>query len=248
MPPTAEFVGLPLEAMEHGLAKPIARIQLDPDQLSKRLGIRFVRSQDHLDDLDAALISTQSGRQFALIHHEHQPLPGTDIIVNERSKDPTADLIECLDVLSISPDELSWIHPDIDRDKLGVSHSLKNLWASVFVAVRAMWYLASRGQYLERRRAILIIENEYLRRAVFTVLRDLGHNVSEASDWNQAQRMLLQGRRGVDRIVADNPPPKGFRLPAKASGRTQITVVPESTILHGTSVSGYIPTDFKHSR
>src|SRR2546430_13226602 len=115
MPSQTDFTQLPLDAMQHGLAKPIARVQLSPFQISQKLGIHFVSTQDDLDELDAALIRTQSGRQLAFVRHKDQPLPGTDIVTNERSEDVTADLIEGMQTLSISRNDLSWTHPDINR-------------------------------------------------------------------------------------------------------------------------------------
>jgi hypothetical protein len=244
---SAEFARLRLENMQHGLAKPIARVRSDPPELSRRFGLKFENAQDDLDTLEAALICTPTGRQFALVHHDNQPLPGTDILVDERSSDITADLSEFLNILSVHPRELSWTHPDIDANKLTVSHSLKDVVSNTVASIRAVWYYAVTRRDLEQSRAILLIENDDLRRGLAALLHDLGHNVSEGRTWADAQRMILQRRRGIDRIVADNPPPKGFYLPAKSIGRTEITVVPTSSVGNA-SLSGLLRSDLEHSR
>lgn len=102
---------VPLEKMEHGLARAVARLGLEPAEITSRVGLRFEKGQDDLDDLEAAVFRGRSGRQFALIRHRHQPYPGTDILVNERLPDLTAALREAMQALRFNPKELTWIHP-----------------------------------------------------------------------------------------------------------------------------------------
>lgn len=105
--------------MEHGLAKTVATLALEPTDLTDRLGLKFETAKDDLDDLDAALLRHTSGRQFALVRHRRQPRLGTDILINERSQDLVADLREILDFLQLSVHELQWVHPKIARKALG---------------------------------------------------------------------------------------------------------------------------------
>ena len=108
----APFGQLPLAEMEAGLARPIATTRIEPAEISRRLGIRFESAKDDLDELQAALIRSPSGRQFALVRHLHQPLPGTDILTNENSRNYAGDLRESLAILKLTLDDMDWVHPD----------------------------------------------------------------------------------------------------------------------------------------
>jgi hypothetical protein len=110
---------VPLGKMEHGLARAVARLGLEPAEITDRVGLRFEKGQDDLDDLEAAVFRARSGKQFALIRHRHQPHPGTDILVNERLPDLAAALHEALQALRFKPKDLTWIHP---KATLAVKH------------------------------------------------------------------------------------------------------------------------------
>jgi len=113
-----EFTQVPLREMKRGLAKPIATIRLEPKDISKRLrGLRFESTEDDLDQLEAAIIRSNSGREFALVRHRHQPYSGTDILTDEHSGDLRRDLVEALRLLLLRRQELSWIHPRIAMAK-----------------------------------------------------------------------------------------------------------------------------------
>jgi hypothetical protein len=116
-----EFEQLPLAAMQHGLAKTVARLQFEPAEITQRSGIQFERVRDDLDDADAALIMGGSGRQLALVRHANRAGVGTDLLVNESSEDPTADVIEGIRILEMNPDDLVWTHPDVDRKRFETS-------------------------------------------------------------------------------------------------------------------------------
>lgn len=107
---------LPLREMKPGLAKPIATLSLEPEDLTARLGIVFDTAHDDLDEMQTALLVGATGHQFALVRHLRQPAPGTDILTDEQSPDLTADLYEILSLLSCDESELQWIHPEVGRD------------------------------------------------------------------------------------------------------------------------------------
>jgi hypothetical protein len=102
---------VPLEKMQHGLARAVARLSIEPADITSRVGLRFEKGRDDLDDVEAAVFRARSGRQFALIRHQHQPYPGTDILIDERLPHLAAALREALEALSLKPQDLSWIHP-----------------------------------------------------------------------------------------------------------------------------------------
>src|ERR1043166_5902565 len=106
-----EIEQVPLDEVAGGLAQPVATIRLEPDALRKRYGIRFEETKDDLDDLEAALIRTPSGRIFALVRHRHQPNPGTDILIDEHSTDFKKDLAEVVQHLQLSRADMKWLHP-----------------------------------------------------------------------------------------------------------------------------------------
>lgn len=109
---TNRFEQLPLDKMETGLASTIATTRVEPAEISRRLGIRFEPARDDLDSMQAALLRSPSGRQFALVRHEHQPAPGTDLLTNENSCSIAHDLQELLAMLRMTVDDLGWVHPD----------------------------------------------------------------------------------------------------------------------------------------
>src|SRR5262249_45620975 len=84
-----------------GLTKPVATIRLEPSDISTRLGIEFDTAADDLDRLQAAVLRSASGLRFALVRHQHQPKPGTDIVIDEKSDDSTENLREALEVLAL---------------------------------------------------------------------------------------------------------------------------------------------------
>jgi hypothetical protein len=110
------FEQLPLDEMEMGLVVPIATTLVEPAEISQRLGITFESGRDDLDALEAALLRTPSGRQFALVRHQHQPASGTDILTNEKSGDFAQDLKESLAMLRMTRKDLGWVHPDAVED------------------------------------------------------------------------------------------------------------------------------------
>ncbi len=112
------FYQIPLAEAEFGLAHPIATMSLEPREITSRFGIAFEPEQDDLDLLEVALVRTNAGRQFALVRHRHQPEPGTDILTNERTADPTSDLRDLMQAFQLEPHELRWVHPSIDRKVL----------------------------------------------------------------------------------------------------------------------------------
>jgi hypothetical protein len=109
---SVRFDQLPL-TMTRGLAKPVARIRLEPSEISARLRIEFETAADDLDRLQAAVLQSSSGLRFALVRHQHQPKPGTDILIDEQSYDAAEDLREALQVLSLRQGDLSWVDPEI---------------------------------------------------------------------------------------------------------------------------------------
>src|ERR1700731_4266239 len=108
---TLSIEQVPLAKTERGLARAVARLGLEPAEITDRLGLQFKNARDDLDDLESAVFRAQSGKQFALIRHRHQPHPGTDILIDEQLPDLAAALHEALQALKFKSQDLTWTHP-----------------------------------------------------------------------------------------------------------------------------------------
>jgi hypothetical protein len=104
---------IPLEQMARGLARPVATLILEPAEITSRSGLTFETAHDDVDELQAAVFRVATGQEFALVRHRHQPQPGTDILINETSRDLGAALRDALQGLQLEPRELRWSHPKI---------------------------------------------------------------------------------------------------------------------------------------
>jgi hypothetical protein len=86
--------------------RPIGVIALGPDALAERCGLTF--EPDERDGSTAAMIQTDAGHQFMLLHHFESPNPGTEVLASEESTQPERDLEELLDTLELAPDVVTW--------------------------------------------------------------------------------------------------------------------------------------------
>lgn len=94
------------EAQRTASLRPIAVIALSPDELAERNALSF--ETDEHDGSTAALLQTEHGRQYMLLHHFESPDPGTAVLASEQSTEPEQDLEELLDALEIEPDLVTW--------------------------------------------------------------------------------------------------------------------------------------------
>lgn len=122
---------IPLEQMARGLARPVATLILEPAEITSRSGLTFEAAHDDLDELQAAVFRVATGQEFALVRHRHQPQPGTDILINETSRDLGAALRDALQGLQLEPRELRWTHPKIEVTKLKRSPDVGNKAAEI---------------------------------------------------------------------------------------------------------------------
>jgi hypothetical protein len=82
----------------------------------KNRGI-FTRGHDDLDSLLIALFKVTSGRQYALVRHDHAPSPGTQILSRAQVEDPkrlVVDLLELLTYLRVPIPAVTWTAPRIE--------------------------------------------------------------------------------------------------------------------------------------
>jgi hypothetical protein len=99
--------------MERGLARPVATLKLEPTEITKRVGLTFETTKDDLDDVEAAVFRASTGRQIALVRHRHQPNRGTDILINERSRNLSAAVRDALQALNFQAHDLQWTSPKV---------------------------------------------------------------------------------------------------------------------------------------
>lgn len=94
------------EAQRSESLRPIGVIALGPDAFAARYGLAF--APDERDGSTAALLRTDGGREYMLLHHFESPEPGTEVLASEDSVEPERDLQELLDALEIEPDLVTW--------------------------------------------------------------------------------------------------------------------------------------------
>jgi len=103
------FKQLHLGDMEFGLAKELAVFSLSPQALSELRGIRFELTKDDLDYVYAALLATEDDQQFALRSYLRGPHSDkTELVGNECSMQPQADLKKFLAALQIPDEVILW--------------------------------------------------------------------------------------------------------------------------------------------
>jgi hypothetical protein len=110
--------------------EPIAVIKLLPRELEqKHRELKFQKSYDDLDYLEYVRLEVIPDRTVALISHENTPMPGTDICVASGQLDIVMILINTIERLGLSDQDLSWIHPDYEQEFQQSLKSQQNLVA-----------------------------------------------------------------------------------------------------------------------
>jgi hypothetical protein len=110
--------------------EPIAVIKLLPRELEqKHRELKFQKGYDDLDYLEYVRLEVMSDRTVALISHENTPIPGTDICVASGQLEIASILINTIERLELSDQDLSWIHPDYEQEFQRSLKSNQNLVA-----------------------------------------------------------------------------------------------------------------------
>jgi hypothetical protein len=96
------------------LGDPVAVIRAEPEELTRELGLQFVRGHDDLDFLRLAAVSLNDGHPFLLVRHEGKPDAGTEIIsATAPSRELSNELTRLLHALHVGPGHVVWTHPRI---------------------------------------------------------------------------------------------------------------------------------------
>jgi hypothetical protein len=109
----AGFSQVSIGSAPDGTGRYVAFLEGTPELFSQILGISFERIRDHLDDLDAAQICTESGVYALLGFYINAPKKGMDIYISEKSKSPKQDLEEVLEAISGGGARIIWREPNI---------------------------------------------------------------------------------------------------------------------------------------
>jgi hypothetical protein len=103
----AEIEQVPSPEWPASQNRPIAVLDLEPDEIEKRFSLIFTDERDDLDSLRLAVVKAPSGRVFGLARYDRSPTPGTTIYSNEASS-ADEDIEEFLRAFGLEPDRLSW--------------------------------------------------------------------------------------------------------------------------------------------
>ena len=96
------------------LGDPVAVIRAEPEELTRELGVKFIRGHDDLDYLRVAAVSLNDGHPFLLVRHEGKPDAGTEIIAaTAPSRELSGELRRLLQALHQEPRHVVWMHPQI---------------------------------------------------------------------------------------------------------------------------------------
>lgn len=105
------------------LTKAVAVLRLQPEEIAERIGLRFRAAHDDLDVLDWARVIGASGRPYALVRHRHSPEPGTEIVVPYDSSDYWEAVLDVLNGLKLTEEDVTWTSPEALPDSHRGSHS-----------------------------------------------------------------------------------------------------------------------------
>lgn len=92
----------------------VATSKLTPEHFVKSNQLDFISSSDDLGSLVYSFFSLPSGNSISLIHYIDASYPGVEVYINPNSPSPSSILSETLRFLNLSPNDLDWIHPQID--------------------------------------------------------------------------------------------------------------------------------------
>ena len=95
-----------------GLERSIALIGALPNDLARRCGIEFKDSYDNLDYIKWSLLQA-IGKDYALVYYVGSPSQGIEIWTKLNSIDLKGDLLNVLNHLKLSKDDLKWVCPEI---------------------------------------------------------------------------------------------------------------------------------------
>ncbi|MFH2061041.1 MAG: hypothetical protein ABIJ59_19410 [Pseudomonadota bacterium] len=88
--------------------KAVAVLKYEPDDLEKKLSIKFNESHDELDYFKIAVFELVNKKQFCLIRYKGNPSSGTEIWITNESLDINNEIDEILNNLQFNESDLKW--------------------------------------------------------------------------------------------------------------------------------------------
>ena len=73
------FSQMSKEEWPKGLTMAVAKLCLEPDQLTSQFGIQFFEDRDDLDGFRAALVRVDESHEYAFVRYLGSPDPGTEV-------------------------------------------------------------------------------------------------------------------------------------------------------------------------
>jgi hypothetical protein len=96
--------------------KVVATIGQDVSTISKLNNLEFRSSYDDLGFLVFALLPLHSDIWVALVSHQNAPIPSIEICVRHDLENVGNAIAQTLDRLNLTPEYLTWIDPQYDRE------------------------------------------------------------------------------------------------------------------------------------
>lgn len=97
----------------------VGLINKEPVELESKGAPSFEKSFDDLDYLEYSLVSLPSQKLVTLVRHQGAPTVGTKLCVALDDHEIAQTIVEVLGKLSLSIQDLSWIHPDYEPEIKG---------------------------------------------------------------------------------------------------------------------------------
>jgi hypothetical protein len=97
----------------------VGLINKEPPELELKGAPSFEKSFDDLDYLEYSLVSLPSKKLVTLVRHQGAPTVGTELCVALDDHEIAQTIVEVLGKLSLSIQDLSWIHPDYEPEIKG---------------------------------------------------------------------------------------------------------------------------------
>lgn len=107
---------LPPLKLEHGLSAfsseevpdvPVSMIASEPSDLEQK-GIHFAQSFDDLDYVQVAVVQLDAGPRLALIRHQGNPVPGTEICAVDAGPSSHKAASTLTDILGVRRADVLW--------------------------------------------------------------------------------------------------------------------------------------------
>lgn len=86
---------------------PVMRLTIEPQDLSKKFGIKFVQGRDELDYFLAGHFFDEDIGFVVLIRYQNAPQPGTPVYVDSQV-DLSYAIERITNVLGLTPEQINW--------------------------------------------------------------------------------------------------------------------------------------------